>query len=128
METETKLSSVEQQLLSLILPAGLLDYFEIKSIRDIKIGYEVLLEEKADIPVEYINEAMRCHGFYPEQTIHDFPLRGKVFDLIVKRRRWLNTSTKEVVSRDWDLVAKGTRFTQEFATFLKGLPGHSSHK
>ena len=128
MEKETKLSSVEQQLLSLILPAGLLDYFDIKSVRDIKIGYEVLLEEKSDIPTEYINEPMRCHGFYPEQTIHDFPVRGKVFDLIVKRRRWLNTTTKEVVSRDWDLVAKGTRFTKEFASFLKELPGYSSDK
>ena len=29
METETKLNSVEHELLSLILPAGLLDYFEI---------------------------------------------------------------------------------------------------
>jgi len=128
MEKETKLSSVEQQLLSLILPAGLLDYFEIKSVRDIEIGYEVLLEEKSDIPTEYINKPMRCHGFYPEQTIHDFPLRGKVFDLIVKRRRWLNTATNEVVSRDWDLVAKGTRFTKEFASFLKELPRHSSDK
>ena len=72
METETKFSCVEQQLLSLILPAGLLDYFEIKSVLDIKIGYEVLLEEKSDIPAEYINEPMRCHGFYPEQTIHYF--------------------------------------------------------
>ncbi|HET7733461.1 MAG TPA: hypothetical protein VFK73_06445 [Paludibacter sp.] len=41
MEREKKLSCVEQQLLSLILPAGLLDYFEIKSVRNIKIGYEV---------------------------------------------------------------------------------------
>jgi len=128
MKSEPKLSSVEQQLLSLILPAGLLDYFEIKSVRDIKIGYEVLLEEKSDIPSEYIKEPMRCHGFYPEQTIHDFPLRGKVFDLIIKRRRWLNTNTKEVVSRDWNLVAQGTRFTQELANFLKGLPGYSSDK
>jgi hypothetical protein len=128
MERETKLSSVEHQLLSLILPSGLLDYFEIKSVRDIKVGYEVLLEEKSDIPTEYINKPMRCHGFYPEQTIHDFPIRGKVFDLIVKRRRWLNTTTKEVVSRDWDLVAKGTRFTKEFASFLKELPGYSSDK
>ena len=56
METETKLNSVEHQLLSLILPAGLLDYFEIKSVREIKIGYEVLLEEKSDIPIEYNNE------------------------------------------------------------------------
>lgn len=116
-----KLSSVEQQLFSLILPAGLLDYFDIKSVRDIKIGYEVLLEEKSDIPSEYISEPMRCHGFYPEQTIHDFPLRGKVFDLIVKHRRWLNTNTKEVVSRNWDLVAKRTRFAQEFATFFKRI-------
>ena len=128
MERETKLSSVEHQLLSLILPSGLLDYFEIKSVRDIKVGYEVLLEEKSDIPTEYINKPMRCHGFYPEQTIHDFPIRGKVFDLIVKRRRWLNTTTKEVVSRDWELVAKGTRFTKEFASFLKELPGYSSDK
>ena len=42
MKSEPKLSSVEQQLVSLILPAGLLDYFEIKSVRDIKIGNEVL--------------------------------------------------------------------------------------
>jgi hypothetical protein len=64
METETKLNSVEHQLLSLILPTGLLNYFEIKSVRDIKIGYVVLLEEKSDIPIEYNNEPMRCHGFY----------------------------------------------------------------
>ena len=43
METETILNSVDHQLLNLILPAGLLDYFEIKSLREIKIGYEVLL-------------------------------------------------------------------------------------
>ena len=30
MEAETTLNSVEHQLLSLILPAGLLDYFEIQ--------------------------------------------------------------------------------------------------
>jgi hypothetical protein len=32
METETKFNSIEHQLLSLILPAGLLKYFEIKSV------------------------------------------------------------------------------------------------
>ena len=115
MEKESKLSSAEQQLLSLILPAGLLDYFEIKSIGDIKIGYEVYLEEKSDIPVEYMDEPMRCHGFYPEQTIHDFPLRGKVFDLIVKRRRWLNTRTNQVVSRDWESASFGVFFYNQSA-------------
>lgn len=120
MKLETQLNRTEQQLLSLILPASLLDYFEIKSVRDIKIGYEVLLEDKADTPAEYRDASIRCRGFYPKQTILDFPLRGKVFDLIVKRRSWLNTNRKEVMSRDWGLVAKRMRFSQEFATFLKG--------
>ncbi len=69
MEAETTLNSVEHQLQSQILPAGLLDYFEKKLVREKKIGYEVLLQEKAVIPIEYNNEPMRCHGIYPEQTI-----------------------------------------------------------
>ena len=127
MLIETKLSSSEHQLLELILPEGMLEYFNITSVKNIEIGFEVYLEEKPDIPQEYTGFSLRCHGFHQEQTIHDFPLRGKVFDLKVKRRRWLNTENNQVVSRDWDLMAKGTRFTKEFAAFLKELPGYSSH-
>ncbi len=127
MLKETKLSSSEHQLLKLILPEGMLEYFDITSVKNIEIGFEVYLEEKPDIPQEYTGLSLRCHGFHQEQTIHDFPLRGKVFDLKVKRRRWLNTENNQVVSRDWDLMAKGTRFTNEFAAFLKELPGYSSH-
>jgi len=32
----------------------------------------------------------------------------------------LNEDTGKYLSRDWTLVAKGTRMTQELATFLKG--------
>ncbi|MBB3185916.1 ISAon1 family transposase N-terminal region protein [Microbacter margulisiae] len=128
MEKETELKSAEHQLLELILPEGILEYFEIKSVRNIGIGYAVYLEEKPDIPSEYAGEPLRCHGFHQEQTIHDFPIRGKVFDLKIKCRRWLNANTNQVVSRNWELTAKGTRFTQEFAAFLKELPGYSSHK
>jgi len=128
METETKLRGAEYELLSLILPEGILDYFEIQGVLSKPKGYEVLLEEKPTIPAEFKLEPMRCHGFYPKQTIHDFPIRGKVFDLAINRRRWLNTDTKQVVNRDWNLIAEGTRFTQEFATFLKGLSGYPSNK
>ncbi|MGL5262175.1 MAG: ISAon1 family transposase N-terminal region protein, partial [Bacteroides sp.] len=38
-----------------------------------------------------------------------------------KRRRWLNKSTGQLVQRDWSLVAKGTRLTAEFASFLKEI-------
>ena len=42
-------------------------------------------------------------------------------NLFIKRRRWLHKETKEVISKDWQLIAKGTRMTDEFATFLKGI-------
>ena len=37
----------------------------------------------------------------------------------LKRRKWLNTGTGKIVSRDWDVVAEGTKMAQEFAFFLK---------
>jgi hypothetical protein len=52
-----------------------------------------------------------------EITIQDFPLRGKFVYLHIKRRRWTNKTTGEIIKRDWLLVAKGTRMTQEFAAF-----------
>ena len=39
--------------------------------------------------------------------------------LIIKRRRWRHKGTGQVIERDWQLVAEGTRITQEFAAFLK---------
>jgi tRNA A58 N-methylase Trm61 len=41
--------------------------------------------------------------------------------LHIKKRRWTNKVTGEIVKRDWNLVAKGTRMTQEFAAFLKEI-------
>lgn len=125
MKRETELTLAEHQLLGLILPEGILEYFQINSVKNIGIGFEVYLEEKPEVPQEYKDQPLRCHGFHQEQTLHDFPVRGKVFDLKIKRRRWLNTATNQVVSRDWELMARGTRFTREFAAFLKGLPGHT---
>lgn len=37
----------------------------------------------------------------------------------VKRRRWVDTETGKSVSKRWDIVAEGTRFSKEFAAFLK---------
>ena len=66
------------------------------------------------------------HGFHKEITIQDFPLRGKTVYLTIKRRRWLDKTTKEVIQRDWNLVAQGTCMTVEFAAFLKVLNNYES--
>ncbi|WP_449618994.1 ISAon1 family transposase N-terminal region protein [Sphingobacterium rhinopitheci] len=54
-------------------------------------------------------------------TIQDFPLRGNTVYLHMKRRRWLDKNSQEIIQRDWDLVAQGTHMTSEFAAFLKEI-------
>ena len=79
----------------------------------------IILEELNKIPVEYSNDQLQSKGFFESITVQDFPIREHKVYLHIKRRRWLDLSTKKVVFRDWNLVAKGTRLTQEFASFLK---------
>lgn len=78
-------------------------------------------EERNITPKEEASRILIAHGFHTEVTIQDFPLRGNTVYLHVKRRRWLDKTTKEVVQRDWSLVAQGTRMTADFAAFLKEI-------
>ena len=54
-------------------------------------------------------------------TIEDFPLRGKSVKLHVQRRRWTDRQTEEIIARDWNMIAEGTRMTKEFSEFLKKI-------
>lgn len=111
--------ALEKELLSLLLPEGLLDYFEVVSMKLKDKQYFIYLEEKNLHPERFKGEKLTSKGFYDEVTIQDFPVRGKPCYLKVKRRKWLNEDTGKNVSRDWHMVANGTRMTEEFALFLK---------
>ena len=108
--------------ISFLLPEGLLEFFEVKGLKKEADHYIIYLEEKNLVPEQYKEEKIISKGFYDEVTIQDFPLRGKACFLKIKRRRWLNETSGAYVSRDWSMVAKGTRLTAEFAAFLKGAP------
>lgn len=115
---------LRDNLLRLMFPSGMLDYFTIIKVTQLYKdgGVEVELEENPAVPSEFPDrDNYICHGFHDWQLIHDHPLRGAIFNLRIHRRRWLNKKTKEVRSRDWKLVAKGTSLSQEFADFLKEL-------
>jgi len=103
------------------LPEGLLDYFDIISHKSEKEKIHFYLEEKNILPNEHQSEIAQSKGFSPEITIEDFPLRGKSVFLHIKRRRWTLVNTGKIIKRDWNLVAKGTRITNEFASFLKDI-------
>ena len=109
------------ELMKLILPEFLVDYFEITKVEQLSSRVDIYLEENNDKPEDLKTLPLISHGFYKQSVIRDFPIRGKQVYLYIRRRRWLNTETKEVVSRDWELLAKGTRMTNEFASFLKGI-------
>lgn len=113
----------EHSLVSLLLPEGILAYFDLTEVGNSDGVVLIRLEEKADLPAGYTASQLHSKGFLPEARIHDFPIRGKKVLLCVKRRRWEDVSTGDVVQRDWDLVRKGTRMTTEFALFLKGIFG-----
>ena len=114
---------MDSELVKLILPKGLLNYFELKKIKPQEEHLEIYLQEKNILPEEFKSPKFTSKGFYDEIKVQDFPLRGKGLFLFIKRRRWLNEVTGEIVHRNWDLVAKGTRKTQEFASFLKVISG-----
>ena len=105
----------------LLLPEVLVTYFDLTK-HEVK-GEEIhfYFRELNDIPMELIGIKLHSKGFFAEASIQDFPIRGKNVFLHITRRRWLDESTGKVVTRDWQLVAKGTRITSEFAAFLKEL-------
>jgi hypothetical protein len=110
----------------LLLPEGVLKYFEVVFAEKTSSTITIHLDELNIIPEEYKEDKLESKGFYPSVAIQDYPLRGKVVILQVRRRRWTNHSTGDIVCRNWDMVAKGTRLTQEFASFLKELHRYSS--
>ena len=61
--------------------------------------------------------------------VTDFPIRDHKVILKIRRRRWRDTRTGKSFSLpiDLDIVAKGTRYSNEFGAFLKdtygGIPG-----
>lgn len=102
---------------SLLLPFGLLDYFSILRVEDSMTQLKIYLEEKNNL-----NDSMyESKGFYANVLVNDFPVRGKSLLLDLRRRRWVHKQTGEYLSRDFNLVAEGTRITSEFASFLKGF-------
>ena len=116
-----------QDLVKLLLPAEIFDYFEITNLLVEERTLSVFLDERDIKPTAWSGQKLTSKGFHPESIIQDFPIRNKAVFLHVRRRCWLVDSTKEVVSRDWDSVAEGTRYTKSFADFLKGLFGQLPH-
>lgn len=111
----------DAELLKLFLPELLIEHFEIVKVEEENKILHIYFDEKNIVPKEFSSLLLQSKGFVPEITVDDFPLRGKTVKLHIKRRRWTDTKNGNIIQRDWNLIAKGTRMTQDFAEFLKKI-------
>ncbi|MCD9563383.1 ISAon1 family transposase N-terminal region protein [Tenacibaculum maritimum] len=109
------------EVLKFILSELLITHFDLAKHELKGEDLHLYFEEKKAIPEEFSKDIVISHGFHKEIMVEDFPLRGKVVLLHIKRRRWLNKTINKVVYRNWNLIVQGTRMTVEFAVFLKAL-------
>ena len=124
------LSGMEiESLLKYLLPKELLDYFELIEFSESQENIlSFYLDEKSVIPAEHSEKPLVSHGFDDPVTIQDFPLRQKRVYFVVRRRKWKDKATGKLYSRTWDLTARGTSYSKEFAAFLKELFGQLPHQ
>lgn len=117
---------MENSILSLFLPSGILDYFEIDSFEEYIHSktknpcIKVHLSEKNLIPEGYKADEFESKGFVPAVVVQDFPIRGKEIYLSLKCRRWRKKGDKSfIIRRDFSFLADGIKMTTELVDFLK---------
>ena len=114
-------------LAQVVLPTDILTKFAIVKVESNDNEIRIYLDEIAD--TEFIeNIHIESKGFTDPVTVRDFPIRDKGVDLIVRRRRWYDNQTKKSFSVPFDgLKADGTRYSKEFAAFLKEVYGDQAY-
>ena len=111
-----------ETLLKYFLPKEISTYFDLKQIEEDTTGLLLLyLDEKPIKPTEHSNKDLISKGFDEPIKIQDFPIRDKAVYIVVRRRKWIDKETGRVYTTNWNLTAKGTSYTNEFAAFLKEL-------
>lgn len=116
-----KILESNNELLKLFLPEILVEHFDLTNSEQKEEVLHLYFEEQNNTPIEHQEMILISKGFYDVITVQDFPLRGKHVFLHIKRRRWTDKHSNKIVNRDWNLVAKGSRMTEEFADFLKEI-------
>ena len=116
-----------EQLARLVFPKEVLDHFEIVKIETEESDIDAMsmtfhLDEKMN-PYLQKSEEFESKGFLEAVSITDFPIRDHKVILKLRRRRWKNTETGETFVDRISVTEAGTRYSKEFASFLKETYG-----
>lgn len=116
-------AEILNELAKVMLPSAILDYFDVVHVTPGKDFIIIHLDEQNRIHNPLQGHIYESNGFYDASSIQDFPVRNKKVHLSVRRRRWIDKTTGCSISNTYDLTANGTRYSKEFADFLKGIFG-----
>lgn len=110
-------------LAQIVLPIEVLESFDITQVDSTDTEIHIHLDEKmydslrSDVHFE-------SKGFIPPVSITDFPIRDHRVILLLRRRKWLDIRTGKSFILPLEIAAAGTRYSKEFAAFLKETYGH----
>jgi hypothetical protein len=107
-----------------ILPEEILNDFDIVGIEEKSGILHIRLDEQPNLPLGYTTDTVSPNGFFPSSCVYDFPIRNRKVVLDIRRRRWVEKDTGKSLSKSFETTSKGTRYTESFAAFLKGVFGY----
>lgn len=105
------------------LSSEIIDNFDLVKINEIEdkdhIEMRIYLDEKLVYPIGYSEGDLESRGFIKPVFISDFPIRDKKVILVIRRRKWKVKKTEKNIFRDLEIKEGDTRYSKEFAAFLK---------
>ena len=112
-----------ERLLRAILPDVLIDNFDIVNFDKSADRFDIYLDEKkVQLKEDKTNPDIISYGFGEYRTIQDYPIRGRATYLHVRKRKWLDKSSNEIFSYDWDLWLSGNFWLLSFKISYLCLP------
>lgn len=112
---------ISLDVLKYFLPEEFITHFDVKFIEEANDELIVYLDEKNIPPPSYNKNEVDSKGFTELITIQDFPSRNRKVLFKVRRRIWRLKSDGSTCKNNYNLTAKGTHYTKDFAAFLKVL-------
>ena len=103
------------ELLRLVIPKEIVEYFELKQILEKSKEIVLILEEyPTQIPEELKDKNVVLDGFLNELSFQTFPLKDKTVYIAIRRRRWKEKGVpQKSYSNQYDFHITGMKTTKE---------------
>ena len=115
-------------LARMVLPKDVLEHFIITNIEYVETKVYDEPEMHIHLDEKMVNALQNdshfeSKGFIAPVEVTDFPIRDHKVVLVLRRRRWVDTRTGKSFILPLKVTANGTRYSKEFAAFLKETYG-----